>query len=124
MYKRQEKEWLKETTSAPSGCLHCACGGKADCKLRLYATEAGIKRPRYEVSSMLPVKEKIHVKGQMWFEPAKCIRCGLCVYNSENGFTFKNRGFGMQVVIPEESKTNVKKELAGLCPTGALYLVD
>ena len=73
---------------------------------------------------MLPVKEKIHVKGQMWFEPAKCIRCGLCVYNSENGFTFKNRGFGMQVVIPEESKTNVKKELGGLCPTGALYLVD
>ena len=62
--------------------------------------------------------------GRMWFEPAKCIRCGLCVYNSENGFTFKNRGFGMQVVIPEESKTNVKEELAGLCPTGALYLVD
>ena len=42
---------------------------------------------------MLPVKEKIHVKGRMWFEPAKCIRCGLCVYNSENGFTFKNRGW-------------------------------
>ena len=33
---------------------------------------------------------------------------------------FKNREFGMQVVIPEESKTNVKEELAGLCPTGAL----
>ena len=30
----------------------------------------------------------------------------------------------MQGVIPEESKTNVKEELAGLCPTGALYLVD
>ena len=67
-FTMKEKEWLKETTSAPSGCLHCACGGKADCKLRLYATEAGIKRPRYEVSSMLPVKEKIHVKGRMWFE--------------------------------------------------------
>lgn len=123
-FTAKEKEWLQETTTAPSNCLHCACAGKTDCKLRLYATEAGIKRPRYEVSSSLPVKEKIQVNGDLWFEPAKCIRCGLCVYNSENGFTFKNRGFGMQVVIPEENKANVKRELAGLCPTGALFLAD
>lgn len=120
----KEKEWLKKTVSTPSRCLHCACEGKTDCKLRLYATEAKIKRPRYEVSSMLPVKEKIHVNGRMWFEPAKCIRCGLCVYNSENGFTFKNRGFGMQIVIPEENKANVTEDLAKLCPTGALHLLD
>lgn len=123
-FTAKEKEWLQETTTAPSNCLHCACAGKTDCKLRMYATEAGIKRPRYEVSSSLPVKEKIQVNGGLWFEPAKCIRCGLCVYNSENGFTFKNRGFGMQVVIPEENKANVKRELAALCPTGALFLAD
>ena len=46
--------------------LHCACGGKADCKLRLITLQRLVsKRPRYEVSSMLPVKEKIHVKGRM-----------------------------------------------------------
>jgi ferredoxin len=58
----------------------------------------------------------------MWCEPAKCIRCGLCVYNSKNGFTFKDRGFGMQVIIPKENKTNVTEKLAELCPTGALYI--
>jgi outer membrane protein assembly factor BamB len=44
------------------------------------------------------------------------------VYNSDNGFTFKDRGFGMQVVIPEENKPNVGQALAKLCPTGAIYL--
>jgi len=117
----QEKKLLKETVTTPSGCLHCACAGRKDCKLRLYATEAGIKRPRYETSSSAQVMKKDHVTGNMWFEPAKCIRCGLCVYNSINGFTFKDRGFGMQVVIPDENKMNISEELAEWCPTGALY---
>ena len=46
------------------------------------------------------------------------------LFRSREGKGGEGRGFGMQVVIPEESKTNVKEELAGLCPTGALYLVD
>lgn len=121
-FTSREKEWLKATVTTPSSCLHCACAGRSNCKLRLFAGQAGIKRSRYDVSSSFLAKEKIHVNGKLWFEPAKCIRCGLCVYNSEDGFTFKYRGFGMQVVIPEESKTKVKEELARLCPTGALYL--
>jgi predicted molibdopterin-dependent oxidoreductase YjgC len=118
-----EKDFLKETVTTPSGCLHCACSGREGCKLRLYATAADIKRPRYEASSALPVMQKEHVTGRMWFEQAKCIRCGLCIYNSENGFTFKDRGFGMQVVIPNENKANVGEEISELCPTGALYLI-
>ena len=118
-----EKDFLKETVTTPSGCLHCACSGREGCKLRLYATAAGVKRPRYEASSALPVMQKEHVTGRMWFEQAKCIRCGLCIYNSENGFTFKDRGFGMQVVIPNENKANVGEEISELCPTGALYLI-
>ena len=116
------KSKIENRKSNSSRCLHCACAGRDDCKLRLYATAAGIKRPRYELASALPVMERIHVTGKMWFEPAKCIRCGLCVYNSKNGFTFKDRGFGMQVVIPDENKQNVGEELAELCPTGALWL--
>ena len=141
-FTENEKKWLRDTRSLdgealnevktakpstklnPSGCLHCACVGREDCKLRFYATAAGIKRPRYEMSSSaLPVMRKQHVTGNIWFEPAKCIRCGLCVYNSNNGFTFKNRGFGIQVVIPDENRENVGEELAELCPTGALYLI-
>ena len=121
-FSEKEKERLKETISTPSNCLHCACAGRVDCKLRLYATTEGIKRPRYDASSILPVMSKTRVIGNMWFEQAKCIRCGLCVYNSTNGFTFKDRGFGMQVVLPEENRTNIKEELVKLCPTGALYL--
>lgn len=122
-FTEKEKNRLKETVTTPSRCLHCACAGRTDCKLRLYATAENIKRPRYSVSSMLPVMNKVHVTGSLWFEQAKCIRCGLCVYNSKNGFTFKDRGFGMQVTIPEESCSHVNEELADLCPTGALYRV-
>jgi predicted molibdopterin-dependent oxidoreductase YjgC len=120
----KERAYLKETTTTLSTCLHCACTGKSNCKLRTYATEANIKRPRYEASSALPAMNRIHVTGKLWFEQAKCIRCGLCVYNSENGFTFKDRGFGMQVFIPKENKCNVREELSLLCPTGALYLSE
>lgn len=121
-FSADEKEVLKKTVKVPSRCLHCACAGREDCKLRLYATKEGIKRPRYEASSTLPVMNKMHVTGNLWFEQAKCIRCGLCVYNSKDGFTFKDRGFGMQVVMPEESRKNVNEELAKICPTGALNL--
>ncbi|GHU88690.1 hypothetical protein FACS1894155_04050 [Bacteroidia bacterium] len=116
----KEKEHLKATTVTTSRCLHCACSGREKCRLRLHSTEAGIKRSRYESSSTLPI-EKIHINGDLLFEPAKCIRCGLCVYNSDNGFTFMGRGFKMGVVLPEENKANIKKNLAELCPTGAIY---
>ncbi|MCQ2213709.1 MAG: 2Fe-2S iron-sulfur cluster-binding protein [Bacteroidaceae bacterium] len=121
-YTDAEKEWLKEVYSQQSRCLHCACEGRGKCKLREYATQAGIKTPRYGVSSSLPVKENVHVVAGLHFEPAKCIRCGLCVYNTNDGFTFQNRGFNMQVVIPEESKAHVSEQIAKLCPTGALYV--
>ena len=68
--------------------------------------------------------KKEQINGNMWFEPAKCIRCGLCVYNTKNGFTFKDRGFGMEVVLPEENRVNVGQEVVELCPTGAIYFEE
>lgn len=121
-FSDEERERLVETVSTKSRCLHCACAGKGACKLREYSSAAGIKRTRYGLSSTLPVMKKIQLSENMWFEQAKCIRCGLCVYNSTNGFTFKDRGFGMQVVLPPENKENISDKLADLCPTGALYL--
>lgn len=123
-FSPKEKEWLKVSTNVPSHCLHCACVAQEVCKLRKYADESGIKSPRYGVSSDLPFKVKEHVTGNLWFEPAKCIRCGLCVYNTKDGFTFRGRGFGMQVVIPEQSRNHVTEEIADLCPTGALYIEE
>lgn len=118
----REKQRMKELYTQPSRCLHCACDGRADCQLRSLATKAGIKVSRYGVQSSLPVKEQIPVTGRLVYEPAKCIRCGLCVYNTQDGFTFERRGFDMRVVIPEESKKHVSEKIAELCPTGALVL--
>lgn len=123
-YSSDEIEWLKTEYDQPSRCLHCACEGRDKCKLRQYASEAQIKTIPYGVTSALPVKQQIVVNGRLRFEPAKCIRCGLCVYNTEDGFTFLGRGFNMQVVIPEDSKQHVPESICELCPTGALFLVD
>lgn len=120
----KEKQRMKDTYTQPSHCLHCACDGRAECQLRDLATKAGIKVTRYGVQSSLPVKEQIPIVGRLVYEPAKCIRCGLCVYNTQDGFTFERRGFDMRVVIPEESKKHVSDQIAKLCPTGALHLKD
>ena len=66
--------------------------------------------------------EPQHIVGRLWFQPANCIHCGLCVYNTTDAFTFRGRGIGMEVVIAPESKKNVEEEIAELCPTGALYV--
>ena len=104
---------------------HARCGGcegKEKCKLRELSVQLKAKWTRY--GALAPVGEKVqeHVTGHLYYEPAKCIRCGLCVYNSKDGFTFQGRGFNMQVVIPEPSKPHVEECLAELCPTGALFI--
>jgi len=121
-FTSNEKKSLQSSVTTSSRCLHCACTGRNNCKLRTYATSMGIKRSRYESSSAIQSMIKRPVNGNMWFEPAKCIRCGLCVFNSHNGFTFKDRGFNIQVILPDENRANINEELASLCPTGALYI--
>ncbi|GHU54139.1 hypothetical protein FACS189411_00270 [Bacteroidia bacterium] len=103
-----------------SGCLYCDCDAKTDCRLRDYATEYGIKSSRYSKSNTSEALSRQEIGRGMFFEPAKCIKCGLCVYNSDNGFTFKSRGFIMQVVLPEENACNINNQIITLCPTGAL----
>ncbi|MDR3308982.1 MAG: (2Fe-2S)-binding protein, partial [Tannerella sp.] len=120
-FSEDERTRLRASHATISRCLHCACEARQSCKLRLFATEAGVKRSRYESSSALHAARKIHINGDLWFDEAKCIRCGLCVYNTINGFTFRNRGFVMQVVIPNENKPDIPPSIAELCPVGAIY---
>ncbi len=122
IFSENEKERLRKSYNTSSRCMHCACDGREECRLRAYAKEAGIKRSQYGLSTKQSVKLTIEVNEHLRFEPAKCIRCGLCVYNSDNGFTFIGRGFDMQVAIPDANKCNADDNLAKLCPTGALYL--
>lgn len=107
-----------------SGCLYCDCAKKTDCRLRRFATEYHIKNSRYTKNSFSEALYRQKAKDGLWFEPAKCIKCGLCVYNSDNGFTFRDRGFKMNVVLPEENTTNIDSRLADLCPTGAIYKIN
>ena len=116
----QEIIRIKAEPTTASTCLHCACLAKDDCRLREVAAETGVRSSRLGLNSALPMKAAKRITAHLVFEPAKCIRCGLCVYNSTDGFTFQGRGFTMQVVLPEESYGNVQEELADLCPTGAL----
>ena len=99
------------------------CEGKAKCKLRELSIQMKAKWTRFGPIAPVKEKEQIHVNGRLYFEPAKCIRCGLCVYNSDDGFTFQHRGFNMRVIIPDESKSHIDERLADLCPTGALVLL-
>ncbi|MDR2907578.1 MAG: (2Fe-2S)-binding protein [Bacteroidales bacterium] len=96
------------------------CNPKA-CSLSRNALAYKAKWTKYPRYSAIKDAQPQHVKGDLWFDVAKCIRCGLCVYNSDNGFTFMNRGFEMQVVLPEENVGNVDERLWGICPTQALY---
>lgn len=98
------------------------CEGKEKCRLRELFVQLKAKWTRYGPLQPAEPKVQIPVRGQLYYEPAKCIRCGLCVYNSVDGFTFMYRGYDMQVVIPEENKKNADEKLADLCPTGALFV--
>ena len=119
----EKKAPANEANEAPgkSACLYCDCDAKNHCRLRRYASEYGIRSSRYAKSSAQEALRRQKVSATMWFEQAKCIKCGLCVYNSANGFTFKDRGFVMQVILPEENAANIPENLNELCPTGALY---
>ena len=95
-----------------------------ECTLRKYAIAYRAKWNRYPRYSAIKATAPQHIKGNFYFDVTKCIRCGLCVYNSNDGFTFKYRGFGMQVVLPDESVNNVDESLCEICPTQALYLSE
>lgn len=98
------------------------CEGKEKCRLRELFVKMKAKWTRFAPMPPAEPVEPQHITGRLWLESAKCIRCGLCVYNTTDGFTFRGRGIGMEIVIPPESKNNVKEEIAELCPTGALYI--
>jgi NADH dehydrogenase/NADH:ubiquinone oxidoreductase subunit G len=94
------------------------------CKFRQYANEYRAKWNRFSRYSAIKETQPQHVRDNLWFDVTKCIRCGLCIYNSNNGFTFKERGFSTQVVLPQESVNHVDEILWKICPTQALYRVS
>lgn len=118
----EQRKMAIELLLSDHGARCGVCEGKEKCRLRELSVQMKAKWTRFGPIAAVGEKKQIYMNGRLWFEPAKCIRCGLCVYNSQNGFTFMYRGYDMQVVIPEENKKNVDEKMADLCPTGALFV--
>lgn len=118
----EQRKMAIELLLSDHGARCGVCEGKEKCRLRELSVQMKAKWTRFGPIAPVGEKKQIYMNGRLWFEPAKCIRCGLCVYNSQNGFTFMYRGYDMQVVIPEENKKNVDEKMADLCPTGALFV--
>ena len=118
----EQRKMAIELLLSDHGARGGVCEGKEKCRLRELSVQMKAKWTRFGPIAPVGEKKQIYMNGRLWFEPAKCIRCGLCVYNSQNGFTFMYRGYDMQVVIPEENKKNVDEKMADLCPTGALFV--
>jgi NADH dehydrogenase/NADH:ubiquinone oxidoreductase subunit G len=73
---------------------------------------------------------KVDIHEHVIYEPAKCIKCGICVrltekYREKYGMTYIGRGFDVQIGIPFNEKLGKElghfaEEVALACPTGAL----
>lgn len=112
-------------------CMHCDCRNPETCVLRELSDRYQAVQKRFQTSERLNVEKFIHREGIV-YEPAKCIKCGICVrltrqHQEEFGFTFIGRGFDVKVGVPfnESVQKGLEKTaaiVAKACPTGALAM--
>lgn len=123
----------EEMIEEAARCLHCDCRKVESCKLRMYAGDYQVDQKRFYPEERKHVR-KILRQSVAMFEPAKCIKCGICVrlttkQEEEYGLTFVGRGFDIEIGIPfneelEQGITMTAEELIKACPTGALSKND
>ena len=112
-------------------CMHCDCRNPESCVLRELSDRYNASQKRFQSDERLNVVKFIHREGIV-YEPAKCIKCGICVrltrqHQEEFGFTFIGRGFDVKVGVPfnESIQKGLEKTalmVAKACPTGALAM--
>ena len=114
-------------------CLHCDCREIDNCTLRNLSEEYKAQQRRF----YSPERKKIvkHFQNDaVIYEPAKCIKCGICVqiteeYSEDYGFTFIGRGFDVEIGVPFNKSVKVGLEKVAIqaaeaCPTGALTIKE
>lgn len=112
-------------------CMHCDCRNPESCVLRELSDRYHAVQKRFQSEERWNVEKFIHREGIV-YEPAKCIKCGICVrltrrHQEEFGFTFIGRGFDVKVGVPfnESVQKGLEKTaeiVAKACPTGALAM--
>jgi NADPH-dependent glutamate synthase beta subunit-like oxidoreductase len=112
-------------------CMHCDCRNPESCILRDLSDRYNAIQKRFQSDERQNVVKLIHHDGIV-YEPAKCIKCGICVrltrqHEEEFGFTFIGRGFDVKVGVPfnESVQKGLEKTaamVAEACPTGALSM--
>jgi len=120
---------IQEVIREAGRCLHCDCRDIQTCKLRIFADQYDANQRRFLSEERKPVKKK-YIHDTVIYEPAKCIKCGICVrltarYKEKFGFTYIGRGFDVQIEIPfnedlRSALAETAEKIAQACPTGAL----
>lgn len=113
-------------------CLHCDCRKPTTCRLRIWADRYEAT-PRKYFQKHRPFR-LIDQHAEIFYEPGKCIQCGLCVQiaseaREELGLSFIGRGFDVHVAVPmhatlAEGLRRVARACADACPTAALVRRD
>ncbi len=120
-----------EVMKEAARCLRCDCREKNTCLLRIYADAAKANQKRFASDDRKKIKKLIQHETVI-YEPAKCIKCGICVritslHKEKFGFTFIGRGFNVEIGVPFNEELRValsetSEEVVRACPTGALAL--
>lgn len=110
----------------PMECLNCEKSG--DCKLQDYAYEYGIEDGSYKGEKR--EKSIDSTNPFYYYDPEKCILCGLCVrvcdeVQGTNAIGFEDRGFNTLVATPFNVGINDSEcvscgNCVSVCPVGAL----
>jgi len=122
-----DEEVMKEAAR----CLHCDCRKLDNCKLRNYSELYAANQKHFAYDERKKIQKQIQ-HDLVIYEPAKCIKCGICVrltskYKEKLGLAFIGRGFDVEIGVPfnEDIKHGLAETavmVAEACPTGAISL--
>jgi heterodisulfide reductase subunit A-like polyferredoxin/ferredoxin len=120
-----------EVRKEAARCMHCDCRNKEDCLLRKYSDEYGASQRIYHKEAREPIVKHMQ-HGEIIYEPAKCIKCGICVqltakHKERYGMTFIGRGFDVKIGVPfgkdtGEGLEKIAEDVVKACPVGALTI--
>ncbi len=120
---------VEEVIKEAGRCMHCDCRKKDSCILRDLSEFYKANQRSFSADSRVETEKHFQHEAVI-YEPAKCIKCGICVrmtrkYGEEFGLSFIGRGFDVRIGVPfnESLAAGLRKTallVAEACPTGAL----